>query len=640
MSKDFSKWFNCLDIYTRLLACTTVLISLFVSSIIYFITYSLHENLVINQVEVLNLTTEIVILYMYSTFNCIVSNDLFMILEKVYLTIQDIYYLVLVESSGQVIAAWPSNYFNTYTSLDCLQHIEMSRNIASNIHICLPYDQLWQPPDFIDIFISMLYPRSTWVYLHIGIKDDIGSLASISLVYTYLFTLFIFIVIWFASGSTILINFLMIRNAIQNIRLAISKICSGDFRISLSANSLGSLTELVSDFNDMAHRLEIYEKNNVQQLVLEKSKLELLLSIIADGLVLLDKEFKIVFINPAAKKNWKFLKACIIGNYFYEYLPGDLRGQIMPLLNELIKVNIKCNSFSNDMGYAKSLKVYLHNDTSNIFQLIMIPVMDTENQLLNCIGISIQDITNQIGLNEAKTQFISNVSHELRTPLFNIRSFLETLSEYNHTLSNKQKMEFLDIANQETHRLTNLVNDVLDLSRLESGFVDMLEPVEFHDIVPPIIQTSQLRARNKKVQLCFQICPNVTSVNGYPNLMTQVLSNLIGNSLKFTGVDGRILLKVYLTPKSSYMINEHEYKLKLRVEIIDEGTGIDELDQNRIFDRFVRLENNVHTLEGTGLGLSIVKNIVDKHRSHVNIYSESCIGSSFWFDLSILEKKS
>nr|YP_009315688.1 Drug sensory protein A [Trichogloeopsis pedicellata]SCW24346.1 Drug sensory protein A [Trichogloeopsis pedicellata] len=636
MSKDCSKWFACLDIYTRLLACTTVFISLFVTGIVYSLLDSLYRSMLTNQIEFFNLLSQAITLCLspYLNLKVFTFYELLNILEKVYLTIQDVCYVVLAEQSGILIATWPDNYVTSNISFDTPVKLDLYDSIISHSNLYLAYDYLTQSKDVLDILVSAFLADKSHIYVYIGIKHNTDSLLGWSLIYTCFISLCVFLVIWLVSGCTIFINFLMINNDVQSIRAAMQRICLGDFRVNVSSRNLGGLIELASDFNNMTNRLELYEINNVYQLVLEKSKLETLLSIVGDGLIVLDQELKVVYINPAARKIWKFLKACVIGNYLYDYLPNDIIKQIRPLLDQFLESGFIYKA-SNSV---KHVKINLKSDLSLTFQVIVVAFGDLENQMVHGIGIGIQNISNQIVLNEAKTQFISNISHELRTPLFNIRSFLETLSEYHHSLSEKQKMEFLAIANQETQRLTNLVNDVLDLSRLESEFVDILESVELYEIVPPVIQTSQLRANSKKVKLQFQISDEVASIYGYSNLITQVLSNLIGNSLKFTSVDGRILLKVYCVPKAEYV--SCKQSLKIRVEIIDEGTGIDELDQNRIFDRFVRLENNVHILEGTGLGLSIVKNIVQKHQSRINIYSELLIGSSFWFDLSIVEKKS
>nr|YP_009313440.1 Drug sensory protein A [Galaxaura rugosa]SCW21694.1 Drug sensory protein A [Galaxaura rugosa] len=368
-------------------------------------------------------------------------------------------------------------------------------------------------------------------------------------------------------------------------------------------------------------------------LFIEKLRLETLISMMADGAILLDKDLNILFINQSAIKAFEFFEASMVGKSLSNYLPENISNQLIPILNQMIQSSC-CDKVNSN---TRSLRLKLSSRSIKTFQLVMTAVFDPNDYRLTEIGIIIQDITRQISLDEAKAQFISNVSHELRTPLFNIRSFLETLSEYRNSLTEKQQIEFLEIANQETYRLTCLVNDVLDLSRLESDFLDTYELVEFQEIIPPVIQTYQLRANKKSVELFVQISSKVGIISGYTNLLVQVLSNLIGNSLKFTSIDGRIVLKVYSI--HSYDDRQNNKSSKIRVEIIDEGTGINLYDQKRIFDRFVRLENNVHTLEGTGLGLSIVKNIVHKHKSNIYLYSELGIGSSFWFDLSLLEKK-
>nr|YP_009314256.1 Drug sensory protein A [Liagora harveyana]SCW22510.1 Drug sensory protein A [Liagora harveyana] len=638
MFKDFSKWFNYLDAYTRLLACTTVFISLSVSSIIYWILFSLHRSFMTSQLDLLDTLSQQLGLYIAYIYGLLGEADIRTAIEKIYLSIQDVGYIIVFQSPSKIISILPdtNNISVDSTFLNILGDRCYHYLNWDITHMCISYTP--RSHSLLDILIILSFTNADTLYFYIGIKNDILFIFDSSLKYTYGLSLLTFVTIWVISGSTIFINLIMINESVQKFGFAIRKICTGDFSYRMPPQHLSGLIDLGADLNEMAERLEMYEKNNVYQLVLEKSKLETVLSIVSDGIILLDQDLRIVFINPSASKNLTCLKSCIVGSYLSDYLPNYINDQISPLLKQLIDSSADVKIPYDIADYTTYITVYFNNNISKTLQLVMTAVFDINTDMLNGIGISIQDFTDQVGLNEAKTQFISNVSHELRTPLFNIRSFLETLSEYNNSLSEQQKLEFLEIANQETQRLTFLVNDVLDLSRLESDFIDVFEPVEIHEIVPPIIQTSCLRANNKKIRLIFQINPQVLTINGYPNLLTQVLSNLIGNSLKFTPVDGRILLKVYLIKPSTY--TGCDKVSRVRIEIIDEGTGIDELDQIRVFDRFVRLENNVHILEGTGLGLSIVKNIVEKHRSQVHLYSELMIGSSFWFDLTLLEKKS
>ncbi|HEY9887017.1 MAG TPA: HAMP domain-containing sensor histidine kinase, partial [Candidatus Obscuribacterales bacterium] len=232
------------------------------------------------------------------------------------------------------------------------------------------------------------------------------------------------------------------------------------------------------------------------------------------------------------------------------------------------------------------------------------------------------------------SQFISNVSHELRTPLFNIKSFIETLHEYGDELSQEERKEFLETTNHETDRLTRLVNDVLDLSRLESNRRYQFGEVELAQPIEQTLRTYQLNARDKKITLHHEIEPNLPPAQGNYDLLLQVFGNLIGNSLKFTEAGGKVMIRAYRLPQQNHLDSVDEF---IRIEIADTGIGIAPEDQEAIFDRFFRVENRVHTLEGTGLGLSIVKNIVEKHSSRVHLVSEVGVGTTFWFDLAVYQ---
>jgi two-component system sensor histidine kinase NblS len=246
--------------------------------------------------------------------------------------------------------------------------------------------------------------------------------------------------------------------------------------------------------------------------------------------------------------------------------------------------------------------------------------------------MTVQDITREVELNEAKSQFISNVSHELRTPLFNIKSFIETLSEYGEDLTENQRREFLETANHETDRLTRLVNDVLDLSRLESSKIYQFDAIDLAQLIEQTVRTYQLNAKDKGIQITHEVEKKLLCVWGNYDLLLQVLTNLVGNALKFTKSGGKVTIRAYQIP------NNFETPL-VRVEVSDTGIGIDPEDQEAIFDRFFRVENRVHTLEGTGLGLSIVRNIIDKHNTTIHLISEVGIGTTFWFDLVASSKQ-
>ena len=176
--------------------------------------------------------------------------------------------------------------------------------------------------------------------------------------------------------------------------------------------------------------------------------------------------------------------------------------------------------------------------------------------------------------------------------------------------------------------------DVLDLSKLESSHTYSFGAVELARSIEQTLRTYQLNAKDKGIELCQEIEPELPDISGNYDLILQVLANLVGNALKFTKADGKVTIRAHRVtlPLDA---GEEQSNTVVRVEIVDTGIGIDPEDQRAIFDRFFRVENRVHTLEGTGLGLSIVQNIIEKHHTQVHITSAVGVGTTFWFDLAV-----
>tara|TARA_B100001113_G_scaffold264087_1_gene219015 strand:- start:316 stop:972 length:657 start_codon:yes stop_codon:yes gene_type:complete len=191
-----------------------------------------------------------------------------------------------------------------------------------------------------------------------------------------------------------------------------------------------------------------------------------------------------------------------------------------------------------------------------------------------------------------------------------------------------------------------LVNDVLDLSKLESGRTIQLESLSIKEAMEQTLRNYKLNAEDKNVKLTLNAENNLSFVLGNWDMILQVLDNLVGNALKFSHEGGTINLKAYTWPDICVaspvdLDNKAPHceilspMPKIRVEVSDTGCGISEIDQQRIFERFYRVEDSVHTEVGTGLGLSIVKGIVDKHGSEIRMASEINIGTTFWFELPL-----
>ena len=204
-------------------------------------------------------------------------------------------------------------------------------------------------------------------------------------------------------------------------------------------------------------------------------------------------------------------------------------------------------------------------------------------------------------------------------------------------LDEEMTREFLATANAETDRLTRLVNDVLDLSRLESDRVWSFEPTEVEAAMEQTLRTYKLNADDKGVSLDLSVPPSLPRIRGNYDLLLQVFDNLVGNAVKFSTSGNMVQLRAYLWPDTCPIkADDASSPLpRLRVEVADSGSGISEEDCRRVFERFYRVENAVHTEAGTGLGLSIVRGILQKHGSDIFMVSELGVGTTFWFDLPL-----
>lgn len=508
-----------------------------------------------------------------------------------------------------------------------------------------------------DVFVPLVYEGVYKGVLAIGTNPNPTVAASSNL--TRDVTIAVFISIWVMVILGAVFNALTITRPIKELVFGVKNIASGNFKQRVDLPLGGELGELIVSFNDMAQRLESYEEQNIEELTAEKAKLETLVSTIADGAVLLDTEMQVVLANPTARSllGWSAIatedKPPLEGQNILHVLPPSVQAEIVRPLYKMAKGElVEGAEFRITLQDLNATR----NDNRTV-RILLNTVLDLSRENVKGIAMTVQDITREAELNEAKSQFISNVSHELRTPLFNIKSFIETLYEFGEDLSESEKREFLETANRETDRLTRLVNDVLDLSRLESCRIYHFESVDLIQPAEQTLRTYRLNAKDKGIELVQEIAPDLPAVLGHYDLLLQVFTNLVGNALKFTPSGGKVCLRAYLVPEAgaashsdpsqqdgptpdsdrSSTSSRPSPSSLVRVEVTDTGIGIAPEDQYAIFDRFYRVENRVHTLEGTGLGLSIVRNIIDKHRSKINVSSAVGQGTTFWFDLVIYQ---
>lgn len=246
---------------------------------------------------------------------------------------------------------------------------------------------------------------------------------------------------------------------------------------------------------------------------------------------------------------------------------------------------------------------------------------ELEEEIKNMFLRTKSDIANLKKLEQVRTEFLGNVSHELRTPIFAIQGFIETLLD--GALEDlKVNRTFLQKANQHVTNLNNLLNDLIDISMIESGQMRMsFRYFEVNDFIYSIINEMKTHAQKKGIELVFNKCEEHYRLFGDKEKLKQVMTNLIMNAIKYTE-NGRVEISVDDTEKRGKII------------VKDTGIGISESDIERIFERFYRVDKDrSKAIGGTGLGLAIVKHIIEAHGSKVEVKSQLGVGSIFAFSL-------
>nr|WP_197530082.1 ATP-binding protein [Gloeobacter violaceus] len=605
-SKNLQRWFSEFRIQTRLLAAAALIISLVLASFTFWALNYIQEDARRSDQRF----GEAVGNLLAATAAPLIALDQYPQLgefteEFLASNADNILYVLYADSKGDILYGSPFNTNDTRANAPVpalIRHIELPP--------VLPAKRQHRTPRGLvtDIFVPIEYGERQLGVVLVGINPEANLVSRSDL--TRDVTVAVFVLVWIIAILGSVFNALTITQPLKELVQGVQRIAQGNFKQRVTLAYPGEIGELITSFNLMAQRLQSYEEQNIEEITAEKAKLETFIATIADGGILLDSSLRILLVNPAMLRIFGW-GSRVVGKNILDLLPVGMRAEVEEPLD----------SVSRNILEQAECRVVLDKRT---LRVLISPVLAPRgDNLLKGVVLTVQDLSKEAELNQAKSQFISNVSHELRTPLSSIKSYIETVYEFGDSLDDSTKNEFLKTANQETDRLTRLVNDVLDLSRLESGREYHFEPVDLVQPIEQTLRTHRLTARDREIELVSDIATDLPLVLGNYDLLQQVFSNLVGNALKFTEPGGRVTLSARRTDDPA----------KVRVAVTDTGIGISEEDQRRIFERFFRVENRVHTLEGTGLGLSIVDNIVKKHNAQVHIESEVGQGSTFWFDV-------
>lgn len=428
--------------------------------------------------------------------------------------------------------------------------------------------------------------------------------------------LFVFSVAWIVFAFVILINTYLITRELRILHNGVQKISTGEFGYTIKDKDVSAeVKELFNAFNQMSNRLHIYEEQNIEQLTLERNKLEAVLMSIANGVVVCDNNDNVVLINNHAHKLLELDDEQILNIKIQDYVDTEGNFCFKDKIEEFKDTPL-------EVMENKPLEFNIQVD-KRVIKSIISPMFTRNKDYVGYIIVLI-DMTKEAEMDAMRSTFISNVSHELRTPVTVLRSYIDTLYNYGNEFDYDTQKEFIGTINQEIIRLQGMVNDILDFSRMEANAQMEKSLNSVYEVVDTCV--SQVQALTKERNLKI----TVTKDDGIPEFLfnydgiERALTNLLSNAIKYSPDNGEIKVNLAKTDNNA------------EITVTDQGCGIAPEFQKKIFDRFYRVENNIHTVKGTGLGLHLVKQTIEKyHNGKVFVNSAVGQGSTFGIILPI-----
>lgn len=395
-----------------------------------------------------------------------------------------------------------------------------------------------------------------------------------------------------------------ITKPIRELQYLATRMSEGDLSGRVRLFGQGELADLGQAFNKMAERLA----NSFAVIGTEKRKLEVIMANLADGILVIDRELRIILANTSAQSMLGLDMGLSQGRTILEAV---LNHHLLDLIVKVTQSEVPVES-----------ELVLHHPHHKELQVFLAPLNDETGILTGSIVV-LHDLTQLRRLERVRQDFVANVSHELRTPITAIKAMAETLLGGGWQNS-EMLLRYLRATDQESDRMANLINDLLALARLDSKTEVIVEPFDLVDLINEVKErfiAVNLPAPAFAVELPPEPLPEV---NANRDQIKQVLINLLDNAFKYTPAGGRIMLSVQSTGE------------RLKIAVADTGIGIPSQDIERIFERFYRVDK-ARSREGggTGLGLSIVKRIVENYGGRVEVESALNQGSVFRFTVPI-----
>ena len=458
--------------------------------------------------------------------------------------------------------------------------VRLTNNLATALS-GLPGDEGSVTADFMDAAIPIERGGSKYiiyVYDNRQLVEDLNT-ALFNIILNALFVgLIISVALALLLAKTLI-------TPIEKLTEGAKRVASGDLSRRLDVSSTDELGVLTDNFNNMANQLQ----ETIHQVENERNKLDTLFLHMTDGVLAFNKKGLLIHSNPAAAE--------LLG------VALDENTRYAPLFGKIIRLPDLFLMGTSDFAAGERVVNGRH------VEVFVAPFAGVGQG--GAIAV-LHDVTQSRKNEELRREFVANVSHELRTPLTNIRSYAETISESPEMPVDMQQ-NFLGVILKETDRMTHIVQDLLTLSRYDSGKVTLqLAPFSLTDAVSSLVEAVRLEAEKRQHSLSLHIAEPLT-ITGDRERMMQVIMNILSNAIKYTPNSGRIEVTVARLDTR-----------RVQVLVSDNGIGIPEADRSRIFERFYRVDKaRSRESGGTGLGLAIAKEIVELHGGTIELQERS-----------------
>ena len=346
----------------------------------------------------------------------------------------------------------------------------------------------------------------------------------------------------------------------------------------------------------------------------EKHHTEAIIFSISDAVIVTNRFDELILANEKAEKLLGFR------------LNTSLRKNIERILSDSALVRLIRDARSHGRSATRKVVEYSvdRKGAPRTFTVTLSCVVTPNDEVSGVVAV-LHDVTREKEIAQMKTDFVSNVSHELKTPLASIKAYIEMLVD-GEAQDEQTRGEFYEIIAGETDRLHRLIENILNISRIESGMVKVVrEPISLTGVVKQVLDVAAPQAKLKNVELVEQLAPVFYQVEADHDMIYQAAMNMVSNAIKYTPEGGKITVDVSVDEQRGVAV----------CSVADTGAGIPLKDLPHIFDKFYRVKANKKLAKGTGLGLTLVKHIIETvHDGNLSVTSEGGKGSTFVFELA------